>query len=70
MGGYFAIRMKSDIVYEQEYNGVRTTEKYCTKPGLFCGLIFVTDVESGEPLAFIMTACCSTYGSAPMVASA
>ena len=53
VGGYFAIRMKSDIVYEQEYNGVRTTEKYCTKPGLFCGLIFVTDVESGEPLAFI-----------------
>lgn len=22
--GYFAIRMKSDIIYEQEYNGART----------------------------------------------
>jgi len=53
VGGYFAIRMKSDVVYEQEYNGVRTIEKYCTKPGLFCGLIFVTDVETGEPLAFV-----------------
>lgn len=53
VGGYFAIRMKSDIIYEQEYNGVRTQEKYCTKPGLYCGLIFVTNVETGEPLAFI-----------------
>lgn len=51
--GYFAIRMKSDVVYEQQYNGVVTEEKYCTKPGLFCGLIFLTDTESGEPLAFI-----------------
>ena len=53
VGGYFAIRMKSDIIYEQEYNGVRTQEKYCTKPGLYCGLIFLTDVQTGEPLAFI-----------------
>jgi ornithine cyclodeaminase/alanine dehydrogenase-like protein (mu-crystallin family) len=51
--GYFAIRMKSDVVYEQHYNGVVTEEKYCTKPGLFCGLIFLTDTETGEPLAFI-----------------
>jgi ornithine cyclodeaminase/alanine dehydrogenase-like protein (mu-crystallin family) len=51
--GYFAIRMKSDIIYEQEYNGVRTQEKYCTKPGLYCGLILLTDVSTGEPLAII-----------------
>jgi alanine dehydrogenase len=51
--GYFAIRMKSDVVYETEYNGVVTQEKYCTKPGLFCGLILVTSIENGEPLAFI-----------------
>src|ERR1043165_6601760 len=38
--GYFAIRMKSDVVYETEYNGVRTQEKYCTKPGVYCGLVF------------------------------
>jgi ornithine cyclodeaminase/alanine dehydrogenase-like protein (mu-crystallin family) len=51
--GYFAIRMKSDVIYETEYNGVITEEKYCTKPGLFCGLIFLTAIENGEPLAFI-----------------
>jgi alanine dehydrogenase len=51
--GYFAIRMKSDVVYEQEYNGVVTQEKYCKQPGLFCGLILLNDVETGEPLAII-----------------
>src|ERR1043165_9943150 len=51
--GYFAIRMKSDIVYEQNYNGVLTQEKYCVRPGLYCGLILLTSVETGEPLAFI-----------------
>lgn len=51
--GYFAIRMKSDIIYESQYNGVVTHEKYCTRPGLFCGLILLTSIENGEPLAFI-----------------
>ncbi|HYM17501.1 MAG TPA: hypothetical protein VEU06_02955 [Micropepsaceae bacterium] len=51
--GYFAVRMKSDVVYETVYNGVRTQEKYCTRPGIFCGLIFLTSIETGEPLAFI-----------------
>jgi ornithine cyclodeaminase/alanine dehydrogenase-like protein (mu-crystallin family) len=51
--GYFAIRMKSDIVYETEYNGVVTQEKYCSRPGLFCGLILLTSIENGEFLAFI-----------------
>src|SRR3982075_1133593 len=51
--GYFAIRMKSDIIYEQEYNGARTQEKYCIKPGTYCGLILLTDTESGEPLAIL-----------------
>ena len=52
-GRYFAIRMKSDIVYETEYNGVVTQEKYCVRPGLYCGLILLTSVENGELLAFI-----------------
>jgi len=51
--GYFAIRMKSDVIYEQEYNGAITQEKYCRQPGLFCGLILLNDVETGEPLAII-----------------
>ena len=53
VGGYFAIRMKSDVTYETEYEGVRVHEKYCSEPGLYCGLILVTNVENGEPLAFI-----------------
>lgn len=51
--GYFAIRMKSDVIYETEYKGVVTQEKYCSRPGLFCGLILLTSIENGEPLAFI-----------------
>jgi alanine dehydrogenase len=51
--GYFAIRMKSDVIYEQEYNGAVTQEKYCTRPGLYCGLVFLTDIQTGEPLAII-----------------
>ena len=51
--GYFAIRMKSDIIYEQEYKGARTQEKYCIEPGTYCGLIFLTNTETGEPLAII-----------------
>lgn len=51
--GYFAIRMKSDVLEEQEYNGARTEEKFCMRPGLFCGLIFLTRIENGEPLALI-----------------
>jgi len=51
--GYFAIRMKSDISYETEYQGTRTLEKYCVQPGTFCGLIFLFRVDNGEPLALI-----------------
>src|SRR5262249_27962156 len=50
--GYFAIRMKSDVIYEQRVGDVVTQEKYCSRPGLFCGLILLTSTETGEPLAF------------------
>ena len=53
ISGYFAIRMKSDIVYEQAYAGTRTQEKYCVRPGLYCGLIMLFDIQNGEPLAII-----------------
>jgi ornithine cyclodeaminase/alanine dehydrogenase-like protein (mu-crystallin family) len=52
-GGYFAIRIKSDIVFEREAEGVRTQEKYCSRPGLYCGLVLLTRIEDGEPLAII-----------------
>jgi len=51
--GYFAIRMKSDIVHWQEENGVATREKYCVRPGLFCGLILLFSTQTGEPLALL-----------------
>jgi ornithine cyclodeaminase/alanine dehydrogenase-like protein (mu-crystallin family) len=53
ISGYFAIRMKSDILYEQEYNGARTREKYCVRPGMFCGLILLINIENAEPVALI-----------------
>jgi ornithine cyclodeaminase/alanine dehydrogenase-like protein (mu-crystallin family) len=53
VSGYFAIRMKSDVIYEREYEGVRTQEKFCSRPGLFCGLILLTDIHTGEPLALL-----------------
>jgi ornithine cyclodeaminase/alanine dehydrogenase-like protein (mu-crystallin family) len=51
--GYFAIRMKSDVIWQDEYGGTRTQEKYCVQPGLFCGLVWLFSVENGEPLAII-----------------
>lgn len=51
--GYFAIRMKSDVIYEQEYPGAVTQEKYCMRPGRFCGLILLNSIQNGEPLALI-----------------
>ena len=51
--GYFAIRMKSDVVYESRHEGVVTQEKYCVRPGLYCGLILLASIENGELLAFI-----------------
>ncbi len=53
VSGYFAIRMKSDVVYEEEQGGVRTQEKFCLRPGLFCGLVLLFDVRTGVPLAIL-----------------
>jgi alanine dehydrogenase len=50
--GVFATRIKSDIAYWTEgEGGVKTQEKYCQRPGLFCGLILLFSTENGEPLA-------------------
>jgi ornithine cyclodeaminase/alanine dehydrogenase-like protein (mu-crystallin family) len=45
--------MKSDIVHWRQENGVATREKYCLRPGLFCGLIFLFSTQNGEPLALL-----------------
>src|SRR5215472_4136329 len=52
--GYFAIRMKSDIItWPKDADGNWTEEKYCREPGTYCGLIFLFSTLNGEPLAFI-----------------
>ena len=52
--GYFAIRMKSDVVHEEEgRDGTRTQEKFCGQPGRFCGLVLLIEIETGVPLALI-----------------
>lgn len=52
--GYFAIRMKSDVVtWPKGADGNWTEEKYCREPGTYCGIIFLVSTRNGEPLAFI-----------------
>jgi len=52
--GFFAIRMKSDIIHwPRDEHGNWTEEKYCRKPGTYCGLILLISTENAEPLAFI-----------------
>lgn len=51
--GYFAIRMKSDIMTQVDRGGVATEEKYCVRPGRWCGIILLTSVENAEPLAIL-----------------
>jgi alanine dehydrogenase len=52
--GYFAIRMKSDIIHwPKDENGNWTEEKYCREPGTYCGVILLISTENAEPLAFI-----------------
>jgi len=53
-GGYFAIRMKSDIItWPKDQNGNWTEQKYCREPGTYCGLILLVSTRNAEPLAFI-----------------
>lgn len=52
--GYFAIRMKSDVItWPTTADGNWTEEKYCREPGTYCGLIFLLSTRNAEPLAFI-----------------
>jgi ornithine cyclodeaminase/alanine dehydrogenase-like protein (mu-crystallin family) len=52
--GIFAIRMKSDVItWPVGNDGLWRENKYCIKPGTYCGLILLMSTRNGEPLAFI-----------------
>lgn len=52
--GVFAIRMKSDVVHwPKDEKSCQTEEKYCVRPGLYCGLVFLFSTRNGEPLAIM-----------------
>jgi alanine dehydrogenase len=52
--GYMAIRMKSDIItWPREPDGNWTEDKWCIKPGTYCGVIYLLSTRNAEPLAFI-----------------
>jgi ornithine cyclodeaminase/alanine dehydrogenase-like protein (mu-crystallin family) len=53
-GPYFASRVKSDIAYWPISDDGRVTEqKFCTRPGLYCGLVLLFSTLDGRPLAII-----------------
>jgi alanine dehydrogenase len=51
--GVAAIRLRSDHNRRVIRHGVPSTEKYARQPGLFCGLVLLYSLETGEPLAII-----------------
>jgi ornithine cyclodeaminase/alanine dehydrogenase-like protein (mu-crystallin family) len=53
--GVFAIRIMSDVVYwpTDEKGNKLTEEKYCIRPGTYCGLVLLFSTRNGEPLAII-----------------
>ena len=52
--GYFAIRMKSDIItWPKTPDGGWTEDKWCREPGTYCGVILLVSTRTAEPLAFI-----------------
>ncbi len=53
-GGYYAVRLKSDIVHwPTAPDGSQQENKYCVQPGTFCGLVILYRSGNGEPLAIM-----------------
>ena len=53
-GGFYAVRLKSDIVHwPTGADGSTSENKYCVQPGTFCGLVFLYSCGNGEPLAIM-----------------
>lgn len=53
-GGYFAVRIKSDIItWPRTESGGMSEDKHCVEPGTYCGLILLFATATGEPVALI-----------------
>jgi ornithine cyclodeaminase/alanine dehydrogenase-like protein (mu-crystallin family) len=52
--GIYAIRLKSDVItWPRDSSGRWTEEKFCVRPGTYCGLVMLFSARDGEPLAII-----------------
>ena len=51
--GYYALRIKPDVLSWPVLNGMRRRVSYCTKPGLYGGLVFLFSTDSAELLAIM-----------------
>lgn len=51
--GYYALRIKPDIISWPTINGLRRRVTYCSKPGLYGGLVFLFNVDNAELLAIM-----------------
>ena len=51
--GYYALRIKPDIISWPTVNGLRRRVTYCSKPGLYGGLVFLFNVDNAELLAIM-----------------
>lgn len=52
--GYFAVRIKSDIItWPRTADGRLSEDKHCIEPGTYCGLVILYATATGEPLALI-----------------
>lgn len=52
--GVLAVRLKSDIVHwPKGADGSTSENKFCMRPGTYCGLVFLYSSGNGEPLAIL-----------------
>jgi alanine dehydrogenase len=48
------VRLKSDIMtWPKNPDGSWSEQKYCIRPGTYCGLVFLFSTANGEPLAIL-----------------
>ena len=50
----YAVRLKSDILtWPRRPDGSWSEQKYCVRPGTYCGLVFLFSTRDGTPLAIL-----------------